>query len=425
MRRGLVLIVLGTVWGVAMLAPSGAGAAFTQCPAVDKDTSCQFLITVTDKGVAVAEDPTQHPFDGEDDALIGIQNGSSKAIASIPLSAENTLFGFESDGLCSPGSEPIAPGCVVLTKNSSGSPTEHPGNSCPPEKEACGFQPPAGEPTGVTFTSSINGYGANGDAVTGYEGPTSWFSGIAPTFNSGVVNFSPPLAPGAATYFSLEAPPTGKTIVVGVAATLPTVPSGGGSSGAAITVAQGTPVTDTATVGGPGGATAGGEVTYAVYKDPACTVPAAQAGGALVTNGVAGPSAPQSKLAPGTYYWQASYGGDVSNQAAKSVCGSEKLTVARKASLGLPSSKKCVSKRHFIVHPRAPRHLKLIHVEVLINGKLVKAGPLNKRHTFVDLRGLPKGTFHVLLVTLASNHQPYADGRTFHTCVPGHHKKKK
>jgi hypothetical protein len=424
MRRLLLLMILGSVWGASMLVPSGAAAAFTQCPAVDKDTSCQFLITVTDKGVAVAEDPTQHPFDGEDDALIGIQNSSSKTIASIPLSAENTLFGFESDGLCSPGSEPIAPGCAVLTKNSAGSPTEHPGSPCPPEKEACGYQPPAGEPAGVTFTSSINGYGANGDAVTGYEGPTSWFSGIAPTFNSGVVNFSPALAPGTATYFSLEAPPTGKTIVVGVASTLTTTLSGGGQSGASITVAQGTPVTDAATVTGPAGATAGGEVTYAVYRDPACTVLAAQAGGALVANGVAGPSKPQSRLAPGSYYWQASYSGDVTNQATKSVCGSEKLTVAHRASLGLPSSRKCVSKRHFIVHPRAPRHLKLIHVEVLINGKLVKSGPLNRRHTFVDLRGLPKGTFHVLLVTLASNHQPYADGRTFHTCVPRHHKKK-
>ena len=66
--------------------------------------------------------------------------------------------------------------------------------------------------------------------------------------------------------------------------------------------------------------------------------------------------------------------------------------MARKSSsLGLPSSKKCVSKRHFIVHPRAPRHVKLVHIEVRINGKLTKSGSLTKRHSFVDLRGLPKG----------------------------------
>jgi hypothetical protein len=424
MRRIAILVGACAALALLCIAPAGASAAFTQCPAVDKDTSCQFLITVTNKGVQVVQDPTQSPYDGEDDALIGIQNSSSKAIASIPLSAENTLFGFESDGLCSPGTPPIAPNCAVLTKNSSGSATEHPGSPCPPETEACGYQPPAGEPAGVTFTSSINGFGANGDAVTGYEGPTSWFSGIAATFNSGTVNFSPALVPGAFTYFSLEAPPTGKTIVVGTAATLTTSLSGGGQTGATITVPQGTPVTDAATVAGAGAATAGGEVTYSVYKNPTCTVLAAQAGGAVVTNGLAGSSAAQSKLAPGTYYWLASYSGDVNDQAATSACGTEKLIIAHKASLGLPPSRKCVSKRHFIVHPRAPRHLKLVHIEVLINGKLVKSGALNKRHSFVDLRGLPKGTFHVLLVTLASNGQPYADGRTFHTCVPKKHKMK-
>ena len=423
MRRVAIFLSLGVAMVVVSLVPSVAGAAFAQCPAVDHDTSCQFLITVTDKGVQVAVDPGQGPYDGEDDALIGIQNSSSKTIASIPLSAENGLFGFESDGLCSPGSAPIAPGCVVLTKNSSGTATEHPGNPCPPETEACGYQPPAGEPAGVTFLS-FNGYGANGDEVTGYEGPTSWFSNLAPTANSGVVNFSPPLAPGASTYFSLESPPTGKSITVGVATTLTTTLSGDGQTGATVTVAQGTPVTDSATVGGAGAGTASGEVSYAIYKDAACTKLVAQAGSAAVTNGIGGPSAPQTKLAPGVYYWLASYSGDVNNQAAASACGTEKLIVARRSSLGLPPSKGCVSKRHFVVHPRAPRHVKLVHVEVRINGKLVKSGSLSKRHSFVDLRGLPKGTFHVSLITVSSTGQTYEDGRTYHTCVAGHHKKK-
>jgi hypothetical protein len=99
--------------------------------------------------------------------------------------------------------------------------------------------------------------------------------------------------------------------------------------------------------------------------------------------------------------------------------------VAHKASLGLPSSKMCLSKRAFIVHPRAPRHVKLVHVEVLINGKLVSSGTLNHHHTFVSLRGLPKGTFKVSLITTSSTGVLYDDTRTFHTCVPGHHHKKK
>src|ERR1035437_10003991 len=169
----------------------------------------------------------------------------------------------------------------------------------------------------------------------------SWFSSIAPTFNSGTVNFSPALAPGASTYFSLESPPPGQTITVGTPSSLTTVLSGGGQTGATVTVAAGAPVTDAATVGGTVGGTgagsASGEVTYAIYKDPACTALAAQAGGAPVTNGVGGPSTPVATLAGGTYYWLASYSGDINNQAAVSACGTERLIVAKKASLGLPS----------------------------------------------------------------------------------------
>src|SRR5207302_284659 len=101
--------------------------------------------------------------------------------------------------------------------------------------------------------------------------------------------------------------PAGKSITVGNPATLTTSLSGAGQSGASVTVGQGTPVIDTATVGGANGATASGSVSYAVYKDAACTVLALQAGSAAVNNGLAGASTPVKKLAPGTYFWQASY----------------------------------------------------------------------------------------------------------------------
>jgi hypothetical protein len=425
MRRVAILLGPCLVLTIMLLAPAGADAAFAQCPPVSHDTACQFLITVTAKGVQVAQDPAQTPYDGEDDALIGIQNSSAKPIASIPLSAENTLFGFESDGICHPGAAPNAPGCVVPTKDASGNPNENAGTPCTAESSSsCAFPSPAGEPPGVVFTIGTVGFGASGDALTGYEGPGSYFTNISATSNGGVVNFSPPLAPGAASYFGLESPPTGKTITVGSPTTVTTILSGGGQKATTVTVAQGTPVTDSATVAGVAAATSTGEVSYAIYKDAACTKLAAQAGAGVVNNGVAGPSAPQSKLAPGTYYWLASYSGDINNQASASVCGSEKLVVARKSSsLGLPSSKKCVSKRHFIVHPRAPRHVKLVHIEVRINGKLTKSGSLTKRHSFVDLRGLPKGTFHVELITTSSSGQLFGDGRTFHTCVPKKGKK--
>ncbi len=154
MRRVAILMGSCAVLAIMLLAPAGANAAFAQCPPVNHDTSCQFLITVTDKGVQVAQDPAQGPYDGEDDALIGIQNSSSKPIASIPLSAENDLFGFEFDGICHPGTGPNAPGCVIAAKDSSGTPNENAGAPCTSEgSSSCAFPSPAGEPAGVTFTS--------------------------------------------------------------------------------------------------------------------------------------------------------------------------------------------------------------------------------------------------------------------------------
>jgi hypothetical protein len=547
MRR-IVLAILSLATCALCIAPAGASAAaFGQCPPVQKDTGCQFLITVTDSGVTVSEDNTQGPYDGEDDTMVGIQNNSSKTVTSIPISSEEGIFGFDGDGICEPPEEPRAPGCVVLPKNSLGEPpaTAKPGEKCPPAVEDCGFEPPSGEPAGfnpfVGLPVSFIGFGANGAAVSGYEGPTSWFSNISLDTKSGVVNFSG-LAPGTGTYFALEETLTGKSITVGNATSLSTTLSGGGQIGAAISVIQGTPVSDTATVGGSGGPIATGNVSYAVYSDPACTQLAAQAGTGTVSGGVASPSTALPGLSPGKYYWRASYSGDINNQAASSVCGSEVLTVlapttttttqsgggvtgasitvpvgtpvsdtalvagslapsstgtatyvlykdnkctvpaaaasasavlkgvaapsvavkaaagtyywratysgdalnagsvsacgsevlvvAKKANLGLGSllgkGKKCASKRRFIAHPRASKGVKLVSVEVQINGKRVSVGKLVRGATTINLIGLPKGAFKISLIATSSNGQTFEDVRTFHTCVPKkHHRKKK
>jgi hypothetical protein len=74
------------------------------------------------------------------------------------------------------------------------------------------------------------------------------------------------------------------------------------------------------------------------------------------------------------------------------------------------------------VHPRAPKGVKLVSVEVQINGKFVKKGKLNAHATSVSLVGLPKGTFKVALITTSSKGKIYEEVRTFHTCVPGKHK---
>jgi hypothetical protein len=219
MRRNALLGVPVLVLLTAMLAPSGAGAAFTQCPPVGSDTSCQYLVTVTDAGPSVAGDLTQGPYEASDDSLIGVQNSSSKAIAALPLAATGTsLFGFEADGICDPGMAPLPPGCVPVP----GSPA---GTTCGSQSVACSFPPPAGEPANYSEAGSSGALPwPNGDRQNGYEGPTSWFSAISADTSGGTVNFSPAIPPGGSSYFSLESPPTAAAIMVGTPVT--TTPAG-------------------------------------------------------------------------------------------------------------------------------------------------------------------------------------------------------
>jgi len=177
---------------------------FTQCPADGLDTGCQFLIVFTNSGKTVFEDPNQGPYEGAEDALIGVQNNSSQPIDAIPLSVSGSpLFGFDGDGLCNPGSGPLAPGCRVA-------PHEPAGTTCGPQGDACSFPPPAGEPFSYTEPGALAPNTQNG-----YEGPTSWFSNVSAAESSGQVNFSPPLPPGQSTYFSLEEPPSASALIVG------------------------------------------------------------------------------------------------------------------------------------------------------------------------------------------------------------------
>ena len=97
------------------------------------------------------------------------------------------------------------------------------------------------------------------------------------------------------------------------------------------------------------------------------------------------------------------------------------LVVALKANLGLPSSKICLSRRKFIAHPRAPKGRETDPRRSVHQRQAQERGALTKRHTTINLIGLPKGTFKVAMLVTASNGKKYEDMRTFHTCVPGHH----
>jgi hypothetical protein len=96
--------------------------------------------------------------------------------------------------------------------------------------------------------------------------------------------------------------------------------------GAEITVYEGIPVKDTATLSGTRSSSATGEVQYNVYADNECEELVAGAGKAGVEAGVVDPSS-EVELEEGTYYWQAEYLGDALHQESKSTCGVEVLVV--------------------------------------------------------------------------------------------------
>lgn len=152
-----------------------AATVFPECPAVGDDTSgCELLITVTAVdagGNATAftvsdSSPDLGPFDGTEDTLIGVLNSSGSTLISLAISSTLDIFGFDGDGACSGNYGTIA-GCA-------------------------GGDPSGYAPAGVSF------------------------SGINSTDTAGTVNFSPGIAAGGSSWFSLEDPVSVTSISPGV-----------------------------------------------------------------------------------------------------------------------------------------------------------------------------------------------------------------
>ena len=135
---------------IAFLLALSGRLAQAQCPAVNDDTTCGTIITITNTGSSVAF-TGQGPYDGNDDTLVGVVNNSKIPVTSIGLTSASDIFGFDGDGIDSYG----IPG--------------------------------------------------NGTDTTGYGGPNAYFSGINSSLTSGIVHFITPIAPNGGTgYFSLE-----------------------------------------------------------------------------------------------------------------------------------------------------------------------------------------------------------------------------
>jgi hypothetical protein len=150
MKKLLILLAI-----VAASLPLSAAV----CPTTpNTNTDCGYILTIGPGGViSGAPVAGANPYDGADDALIGIVNKSGATFTgSISLSGSGNgggLFAFDGDGICS-----YVPAAYCAT------------------------------------------------AATGYEGPLVTFSNITAGGLSGKVNVNG-LADGASTYFALEGSP--------------------------------------------------------------------------------------------------------------------------------------------------------------------------------------------------------------------------
>ncbi len=124
-------------------------------------------------------------------------------------------------------------------------------------------------------------------------------------------------------------------LIVKAPTSLTTSLSDGGESGEELGVAEGTAVSDTATLSGSDALLASGTVTYDVYSDPECTKLYVEAGKVSVSGEIVSKSSSET-LPPGTYYWQAHYSGDAANFSSNSECGAE-ITVVEPPLTGVLS----------------------------------------------------------------------------------------
>jgi len=135
-----------------MVLSLGSTLAAATCPVtVNTNTDCGYVFTIGPSGaITGAAVAGAHPYDGQDDTLVGIVNNWNKTFTG-PISLTGLdIFGFDGDGIC-------------------------------------------------TYVTN------SGCAGTGYEGPGVKFT--VTDANSGIVNVNG-LAAGAATFFSLEGDPS-------------------------------------------------------------------------------------------------------------------------------------------------------------------------------------------------------------------------
>jgi hypothetical protein len=90
--------------------------------------------------------------------------------------------------------------------------------------------------------------------------------------------------------------------------------------------------------------------------------------------------------------------------------------------IGLPSNRKCVSRRKFRIRIRQPGGIKIQTALVFLNGRKVKVLTRKvfrrkRKVASINLRGLPRGTFKVRIVVLTAEGKTLRGTRKYRTCT--------
>ena len=117
--------------------------------------------------------------------------------------------------------------------------------------------------------------------------------------------------------------------------------------------------------------------------------------------------------------------------AAKPVKPAEQVLAERSkeqvaAAIGLPSAKRCVSRRKFSIRLRQPKAVRIRSVKVIARGKRVKVRKVKGRYrATVNLRGLSKGRFTVRITLTTSSRRRIVAQRRYRTCITKKRSRKK
>jgi hypothetical protein len=92
-------------------------------------------------------------------------------------------------------------------------------------------------------------------------------------------------------------------------------------------------------------------------------------------------------------------------------------TVAQ--AFGLPSARRCVSRRRFAIRLRQPRGVRIRSAVVTVSGRRTTARRQGGRFVAtVDLRGLRRGRFTVQIVITTTSGKTISGSRRYRTCAP-------